>query len=214
MPNRLINRIFESPLGQVTCSLDSTFASIESIATNTYENGHSETFRIGGCQIELVEFKIRQPLYNRESVADSQGWIWRIKKMEESNIDLTLVCELTNFSEEIDFDTATGEHLDAIEAYNINWKLHIGTEDGDVMNSRAGTNDWFPTRLKNKVDFYQSITKMNKEGFETKIPDLIVGEKIHIHFLTAYGKSNSDSINTWLAVDEYKRKLENWVGIF
>jgi len=82
------------------------------------------------------------------------------------------------------------------------------------MNSRAEMNDWFPARLKNMVDFYQSITKMKKEGFETVIPGLKIGETLHIHFLTAYDKANSDSVNSWLAVDESKRKLENWIGIF
>lgn len=71
MINRLINRIFESPLGQVICGLDASTSSIESIATNKYGNGESETFRIGEYKIELVEFKIRQPLYNGETVADS-----------------------------------------------------------------------------------------------------------------------------------------------
>ena len=214
MKNRLIKKIFESPLGQVVCGLDSSIKNIESIAINEYENGKSETFKIDGYKIELVEFKIRQPLYNGETVTDSNGWIWRIEKVGESKIDLTLVCELTDPQDNIEFDTATGEHLDAIEAYNNDWKLHIGTEDGEVMNSRAETNDSFPSRLQNKVDFYQSITKMNKAGFETDIPDLKVGESLHIQFLTAYDKSNSDSVNTWLAVDEFKRELENWIGIF
>ena len=57
--------------------------------------------------------------------------------------------------ENVDFDVATGEHLDAIEASNNDWILHIGTEDGEVLNFRAGENDWFPNRLQNKVDFYQ-----------------------------------------------------------
>ncbi|MCB9361123.1 MAG: hypothetical protein H6587_05275 [Flavobacteriales bacterium] len=214
MKNRLINKIFETPIGKVICGLDSSELNIKSIATNSFENGQSETFEIFGYNIELVEFKIRQPLYNGDNVTDSQGWIWRIEKNEDSETTLTLSCKLTDFNNSIDFDVATGEHLDAIEATNSHWTLHIGTEDGEIMNYRAELNDWFPTRLQNKVDSYQSITQMLKNGFETKIPQLKVGEKLHIQFITAYDKRNSESINTWLAVDEFKSKLENWIGIF
>ena len=66
----------------------------------------------------------------------------------------------------------------------------------------------FHRKLKNKVDFYQSITEMKQNGFVTKIPDLNKGEKIHIQYLTAYDKKDEQKVNTWLAVDEFKRKLE------
>ena len=55
---------------------------------------------------------------------------------------------------------------------------------------------------------------MLKEGFETEIPELHVGEQIHIQYLSAYDKKNPESVNTWLAVDEFKRKLENWIGVW
>lgn len=82
-----------------------------------------------------------------------------------------------------------------------------------MMNSRANCNDWFPERLKNKHDFYISITKMLREGFETEIPNLMAGEKIYIQYLTAYDKQTKDSVRTWLAVDLLKSDLEKWIGI-
>ncbi|WP_144666219.1 hypothetical protein [Dokdonia sp. Hel_I_53] len=166
-----------------------------------------------GYRIELIEYKMKQPLYNGESVEDSYGWIWRIEKIQQSKEKLKLSCVLTDYPDKVDFVKATGEHLDAIEFSNDEWTLHIGTEDGEILNSRAKSNDWFPKRLENKVDFYQSITKMLKEGFETEIPELNIGEEIHIQYLTAYDKKNAKSINTWLAVDQFKRQLENWIGL-
>ena len=52
--------------------------------------------------------------------------------------------------------------------------MHVGTEDGEILNLRAENDDWIPPRLKNKVDFYQSITEMKQNGFVTKIPDRLV----------------------------------------
>jgi hypothetical protein len=209
-----IERIFETPLGQVICGLSTDSTNVENIGVKEYENGKSISYRIGGHKVELIEFKIKQPLYNGETVKDSNGWIWRIEKIKESIDNLKLSCVLSNYSDNVDFDTAAGEHLDAIEASNNEWTLHIGTEDGEILNSRAESNDWFPDRLKNKVDFYQSITNMLKGGFETEIPELQIGEQIHIQYLSAYDQTNSESVKTWLAVDEFKRKLENWIGIW
>ena len=213
MTKPIIDRTFETPLGQVICGLSADSSDIQSIGVKEYENGKSESYSFGGYNIELIEFKIRQPLYNGETVKNSNGWIWRIEKTNETTHILKLSCVLTDYSENVDFDTATGEHLDAIEASDNEWTLHIGTEDGEILNSRAESNDWFPERLKNKVDFYQSITNMLKEGFETEIPELKIGEQIHIQFLCAFDQTNSESVKTWLAVDEFKRKLENWIGL-
>ena len=214
MTNPIINRTFKTPIGQVACELTGDFSDIEKIGTKDYENGKSASYKTKGHTIELIEFKIKQPLYNGENVKDSNGWIWRIEKTNESKEKLKLSCVLTDYPDKVDFDTATGEHLDAIEASNDEWTLHIGTEDGEILNSRAKSNDWFPERLESKIDFYQSITKMLKEGFETEIPELRVGEQIHIQYLLAYDKKNAESVNTWLAVDEFKRKLENWIGVW
>nr|WP_299174913.1 hypothetical protein [uncultured Allomuricauda sp.] len=209
-----IEKIFETPLGQVICGLSTDSTNVENIGVKEYENGRSNSYKIGGHKVELIEFKIKQPLYNGETVKGSNGWIWRIEKIQESIDNLKLSCVLNNYSDNVDFDTATGEHLDAIEASNNEWTLHIGTEDGEILNSRAESNDWFPERLKNKVDFYKSITIMLKEGFETEIPELKIGEQIHIQYLSAYDQTNSESVGTWLAVDEFKRILENWIGIW
>ena len=165
MDKRLINIIFKTPIGKVVCGLDSNSLNIKSEKSKIYEHGKSKVFESNDYVIELVEFKIRQPLYNGETIFDTNGWIWRIEKTNGSSCELKLFCELIDFENNLEFDTATGENLDSIEAYNKDWKLHIGTEDGEIMNTRAKLDDWFPNRLKKKVNIYRSITKMNINGF-------------------------------------------------
>lgn len=216
MNNRLIDKYFKTPLGIVNCGLTSDKKSIDLVDKKTYENGQSEIYKTIDYQIEIIQFKIRVPLYNGGTLTDSNGWIWRINRLKDNSERIQLDCLLKDTVENVDFDVATGEHLDAIEASNNDWILHIGTEDGEILNFRADENDWFPNRLQNKVDFYQSITDMKRNGFITKIPDLRTDEKIHIQYICAYDKrgSNPENVNTWLAVDEFKRKLENWIGIW
>lgn len=160
-----------------------------------------------------MSFKIRIPLYNGETVSDSYGWIFRIEKIADTHETIETYCLLDKNIDDIEFDIATGEHLDAIQADSQDWTLHIGTEDGETLNSRAENDDWFLHRLGNKVNFYQSITEMKQNGFVTKIPDLNKDERIHIQYLTAYDKRDEQKVNTWLAVDEFIRNLENWIGM-
>lgn len=183
-----------------------------SIEEKKYENGKSIIYQTEGHQIELIEFKSK----THQFVNDSKCWIFRITKLNDSGEELKIKCELTNQRNEVKFDTASGEHLDAIEGYNDEWQIHIGTEDGEVMHSRAEINDWFPERLKNKVNFFESITTYLKgnTGLETRVPRLKKDERIHIQYLSAIDKKDEKSINCWTAVDELKSNLENWIGIW
>ena len=208
-----IKREFKTPLGVVYCGLISK-GSDSFIETKKYENGSSEIFKTYGHKIEIISFKIRVPLFIGDILTDSFGWIFRIEKTADVDEKVETYCLLEKINNEVNYDTASGEHLDAIKADNDDWTLHIGTEDGEILNSRAINDDWFPPRLKDKVDFYQSITEMKQNGFVTNIPELKKGEKIHIQYLTAFDKTDAQKVNTWLAVDAFKRKLENWIGIW
>ncbi len=207
-----IERRFDTPLGVVRCGLncDSFDKAVE---TRIYKNGHSEIYKTTGHKVELISFKIKQPLQNGESVTDSYGWIFRIEKVSNTHETIETYCTIDKNKINIEFDTASGEHLDAISVENQEWILHIGTEDGEILNSKAANDNWFPTRLQNKVDFYQSITEMKQNGFITKIPDLNIGEKMHIQYLTAYDKKDLQKVTTWLAVDEFMRNLESWIEL-
>ena len=202
---------FSTPLGIIICGIicEGIYSPIKK---KKYENGSSEIYTTHGHKVEIISFKIKAPLNNCDTVTDSFGWIYRLEKNAEIDEKIETYCLLNKINAEVTFDTAYGENLDAIQAYNNEWILHIGTEDGEILNSRAVNDDWFPPRLKNKVDFFQSITEMKQNGFVTKVPDLNKGEKIHIQYLTAYDKKDIKKANTWFAVDEFKRKLENWIG--
>lgn len=213
MTNNLIIKRFETPLGIIACGLKSDNLEIRLIKQDNYKNGFSETFRTKSFQIELIEFKVNVPLINGDSLTDSNGWIWRLTKTNDNVEQIHLYCRLINPIENVDYDIATGEHLDAIEASNKDWILNIGTEDCDILNSRASKDDWFPKRIANVVNDNSLLTHLEKNGISSVIPDLINGEKIHIHFITAFDQKQPEKVNTWLAVDQYIRELEKWIGI-
>ncbi len=203
---------FKTPLGVVNCGVISN-NTLSYIETKKYKNSSSEILKTEVHKIEIVSFKIKVPLYNGDILTDSLGWIYRIEKIVDVYELLETYCLLDKVNEDVSFELAAGENLDAIQAEYNEWILHIGTEDGEILHSRAENDDLFPQRLKDKVDSFNSITKIMQNGFMTKIPDLKKGEKIHIQYLAAYDKNDLQKVNTWLAVDELKIKLEKWTGI-
>lgn len=204
---------FSTPLGIINCGLSNSGHN-DLVETKKYENGQSKIFITIGHQVEIISFIIRLPLYNGDSITEGRGWILRIEKKTDVDELIEAYCLLNSQLRDIQFDSATGEYLDAIQVDSLEWTLHIGTEDGEALRLRAEGDDWFPSRLKNNLNFYQSITEMKQNGFVTKIPHLEKGEKIHIQYLVAYDRRDEYKINTWLAVDESKRNLENWVGLW
>lgn len=88
--NSLIEKKYNTPLGTVLCSLYSDAKIIELESLGTYKNGVFERYNSKSHHIEVVEFKLKMPLYNSETVADSTGWIWRIQKVNENPEKLSL----------------------------------------------------------------------------------------------------------------------------
>lgn len=213
MTNELIIKRFETPLGIISCRLTSDKSEIKLVKQDNYKNGFSETFQTNSFQIELIEFKVNVPLINGDSLTDSKGWIWRLIKTNDNVEQIHLYCRLIDSYENVDYDIATGEHLDAIEASNNDWILNIGTEDYNILHSRASKDDWFPKRIANVINDKSLLTQLEKNGISSVIPDLIKGEKIHIQFIVAFDYKQPEKVNTWLAVDQYIRELEKWIGI-
>lgn len=211
--NKLIKRTFITPLGTISCELNSNFKLAELQSSGNYKNGVYKKFKTSAYDIELVEFQVKQPFSSGETITDSKCWIWRIEKIKKIAENLELKVSISDFPKNSEFDFASGENLDAFEISNNEWKLHIGTEDGFILNHRAENNDWFPKRLLNTNKDWQEITELKESSIRTKVPELDVGEKIHLQYLSAFDKQNTETINTWVAVDEYKSELEKWIGI-
>ena len=99
-----------------------------------------------------------------------RGWRWFIRKINDQHEDLTIFCKLTDPAGDVQWVTNSGEHLDAIEIENKTHHLHIGTEDGEMMQYRAETSDRMPERLHDEVSLARSFTEYVDFGFKTRVP--------------------------------------------
>lgn len=106
-----------------------------------------------------------------------------------------------------------------MEIENDTHQLHMGTEDGEVLQARAETSNWMPNRFKKEFGFDRSFTEYKDFGFRTAIPDLFKHEKVYFHFLVATNPVRQSSqypderdVSTWYAVDQFKEFLDEKVG--
>ena len=120
--NILIDRTFKTPLGIISCELNSNLKFVEFQNSGNYVNGVYERFKTSAHNIELIEFKVKHPFYNGETITDSKCWIWRIKKVKEISENLELKVFITDLPKNAEIDFASGENLDAFEITNNKWK--------------------------------------------------------------------------------------------
>nr|WP_294795119.1 hypothetical protein [uncultured Mucilaginibacter sp.] len=215
MPLNLISIYkVETPLGMVKCGLKGGHVQCDTTGPFKLENGDCLLTKTENYSFDSMFFKLPINTDHNSCVTASFGWLWRIKKHTQAQESIELFCSLKKKRNEIvEFDTACGEALDAIEAFNNDWTLHIGAEDGETLHQRAVNGDGLPERFKQDLGFHSSFTKLTSFGVKTTVPQLSKGEEFHIHYLMAYGKREANNVETWLAVDLPKRRIENWVGI-
>lgn len=208
----LLTDDFKTELGTVR-----TFIQTDKLDENSINYNYSVSTT--GHTITLERFEL-----NRDWIGDlmcfetSIGWRWFIQKTNDTEENLTIYSRLIDPQPEASFASDTGEHLDAIEIENKTYQLHIGTEDGEMLQNRAEQNDWMPNRFKSEVSIYKSFTEYIDFGFKTRVPKLITGEKIYFHFLVATNlikrsiqHPDERDVSTWYAVEQTKKFLDNYL---
>ena len=213
--NTISIQYFETPLGMVKCGLNGGPVYCETSGPFTHENGISIRTKTENYSFEWMSFKLPITTDKSRGITASCGWVWRIIKHTQAAEPIELFCLLKKKRNKIvEFDSACGDALDAVEAFNKDWTLHIGAEDGDTLHQRAANGDGMPERFKTELGFHNSFTKLTRFGVKTTVPQLNKGEELHMHYLMAYGPRELNNVDTWLAVDIPKRSIDNWLGIW
>lgn len=203
----MLTDTFDTKLGTIRTWLQSDSDSYIQRQDKFFTRGHSVY-----CQtFDLKQFWTPETM----EYETSKGWRWFIEKTNDQEEQLTIFCKLVNPYSDTEWGTNSGEHLDAIEIENKTYHLHIGTEDGEMMQYRAEICDWMPERFKDEIGFYKSFTEYIDFGFQTSVPLLQKGERIYFHFIAATNTirasrdyPNERDASTWFAVDQSKKYLD------
>ena len=225
--NILLSDKFETKLGTVKTWIESNKK--DSIVTNEDNLIITANHKIILQSFELPnEFRCSS-LSPSKKVESLIGWRWFIEKIGDTDEKQIVFCRLVNPRSDTSWDYNSGENLDAIEIENQTYHLHIGTEDGEILQSRANHNNLMPKRFQNLLGWYwhkdkksfssyYSFTEYIDFGFKINIPNLLNGEKIYFHFLVATNpiKNSQDNfqsmdVSTWLAVDRSKKYLDEYL---
>ena len=206
----LITNTHEYALGTLQLSLYSDKNLIGKYSERRYKKGVAVSYFSTGHEIEIISFQLKPLAYPEQPILDSQGWIVRIIKSNDTIENLVLRCELINPKMPLEGSPETGECLDSIgiEDAAQNWVMNIGTEDSEMLQLRAENDDWFPNRLATETN----LTKFLDLGLEATISQLHKGEKIYLHYLSAIAAYVEEKVGPWLAVDKSKEELEKYIG--
>jgi hypothetical protein len=205
LTTKLIADTFETKLGRIELSIETD--SLNSILQN------DSKIETQDFQIEIRKFKLDNfPLPQNQKIEDSNGWQIYLIKKNNKNTEIKIECKLTNPQGYVDSYPDSGENLDALKIENNSCYMHIGTEDGEIMQQRAKKSDWFPNRLKDLVSIEKPITEYIELGFKTIIPQLKKDEHLYLHFLIASNQkiSAQENISTWNAVERSKDEIEKY----
>ena len=84
------------------------------------------------------------------------GYRWFIEKTHDLPENLILFCQLIDPSPDLSWDYESGECLDSVGIENKTHRLHIGTEDAEMMLHRATTDNYMPQRFEKILVFFST----------------------------------------------------------
>ena len=222
--NILLSDNFETNLGTIETWIKNNLDDLININQNNLLTTASHKIILQSFQLPN---EFRSNSYDPpEKVESLTGWRWFVEKINDADEQLSIFCQLINPQADASCASDSGEDLDAIEIENKTYHLHIGTEDSEILRSRANFSDLMLKRFEkllgwrcdeNSCSEY-SFTEYIDFGFKTNIPKLLKGENIYFHFLVATNPiklsledSKYSDVLTWLAVDRTKKYLDEYL---
>ena len=222
--NILLSNNFETKLGTIETWIENNLDDSININRNNLLTTASHKIILQSFQLPN-EFQSNS--YSPPKKVESLiGWRWFVEKISDADEQLSIFCQLINPQADVSCNPDSGEALDAVEIENKTYHLHIGTEDSEILRSRANFNDLMPKRFENLLGLRcdesscseYSFTEYIDFGFKTNIPKLLKGEKIYFHFLVATNpikpsleNSKYSDVLTWLAVEHSKKYLDKYL---
>ncbi|KNY25922.1 hypothetical protein [Pseudobacteroides cellulosolvens] len=196
-----------TPLGKVCFSLKlgkTDLADFTSAFTNKkgdYVFGwYSDSF-----DVELLICSPKLHLADNMHVEGCRAAIYRILLHDKE-----LACEFSaNWCSDYlwtDGGPDSGEHLEAQTCENDYYVVSIGTQDGEMLHSRAMNNEMMPAILNSSVDPL-ALVECSSTGLLVPIERVFLNQVCQVHFVVAWTPKKPDDVSTWYAVDMSHREF-------
>ncbi|WP_129688973.1 hypothetical protein [Gottfriedia acidiceleris] len=199
-----------TPLGHVSLELNID----DNCYTNLAKISECFTLHNGGTllcykhQHFIAELVICKPDYkipNHMKVEKVIAGIWRIKPLVE-NLNCKFDTKLIpiNLKETV-CGSNNGVNLDAISFEYEEFKMTIGTQDGNTLLNRLHEKDMMANEFNRlEQEFPDNIIQYNKDytGLSVPLTSLVRNEVTQIHFVIAWNYALDEfDCSTWFAVD-------------
>lgn len=199
-----IDSIIDTPLGQVTTyitHLDNIVG--DNIAGSTFylETGaRITTFYSEDFVAELLTCRPNYFIHPEQRILDCWAFLWRFRASKFIHEPIFMVTWKENYKwKESGYNG--GQYLEARTFSDNDYVVTIGTQDDEVLETRAAKNEYIPKKFIDMVSGAFTLVSGFNEGIEVPMPDLEPNDICQIHFIIAWNTEFKDEVATWYAVD-------------
>lgn len=151
----------------------------------------NENFRL-----ELMKFKLFPSIPTNMSIDECYVFVSRIFAKNDLLSSSLFSCKWKEGYKWTNHGPNSGEFIDAQTWDDNKVFVTIGTENENILSTRAYKNEKMPSRLLEFID--EKLVEYWISGLTIQIPNLMKGELCQLHFVISWGK---DETATWYAVD-------------
>jgi len=159
------------------------------------------------CLVEFLQVNFVPNIPFGMNVDRCIGGIWRVKSLSEKT-SFKFCCRLKS---QIKPFPEPGEGLITQSFESDMIKLTIGTEDEELLQSRAIKNNNFPSHFQNKIN--PDTIEYLVDGIQITLPECQCDDLIQTHFIIAWSSKSNDDISTWYAVDQPVNEILQQAGV-
>ena len=192
----------DTPLGAVRFTLAIGELPVDGAgATAAYRLPHDAllvAWDMADARVELLLARPHTTFPADPSLLDRFAAMWRVRARRDLP-PCTFGCELERPPAAHAVGPSPGECLEANVWADGQLTLALGMEDALTLAARAHAGAGLPTRLAPLVE--EAVWPYTESGLRRRLPALLAGELVQLHFVVAWAHESEDGVESWLAVD-------------
>lgn len=207
-----------TPLGTIQLSVSLSEQSLHPDRSYTLKNDtllyvyHQDTL-----ECELILCQLNPELPEGMSVEACWAAVFRLKpKLDGVIPECTFAANWQEGYTWTDYGSDTGQNLEAAQYSNEAYRLHLGTQDRDMLMLRRDQGDGVPLSFGQDMHGIRNADSKvwsSKYGLQVPMTTIAAGELCQIHFVVAWSRMVEDDASTWFAVDQLTESIVEAAGL-
>lgn len=201
-----------TPLGTIQLSVSLSEQPLHADRSYTLENGTLlYTYSHDALECELILCQLTPELPEGMNIKACWAAVFRIKpKLDGAIPECTFAANWQEGYTWTDYGSDTGQNLEAAQYSNEAYRLHLGTQDRDMLMLRRDQGDGVPLSFGQDMHGIRNADSKvwsSKYGLQVPMTTIVAGELCQIHFVVAWSRMAEDDASTWFAVDQVTESI-------